>query len=86
MTVCERMLYTWCYVTIYAKAFYHVKPNILMIKLENLDIPNPLLHWVENFLIGKHQHVKIGQTYPDYMGNSAPWHTCGGAVLFMYDI
>ena len=31
----------------YAKAFDHVDPNILLTKLQTLDIPDPLLRWVE---------------------------------------
>ena len=49
----------------YAKAFDHVNPNILMTRFEHLDIPVPLLHCIENFLIGRYQCVKIGQTYSD---------------------
>jgi len=51
----------------YAKAFDHIDPNILMKKLEAMDIPDPLLRWLESFLTDRKQRVKIGSTLSDWL-------------------
>ena len=35
----------------HAKAFNHIGSNILLIKLENINIPDGLFKWVESFLV-----------------------------------
>jgi hypothetical protein len=37
----------------YSKAFDHIDANLLLRKLENLNIPKPILRWLESFLTGR---------------------------------
>ena len=50
----------------YAKAFDHIDPNILLRKLENMNILDELLKWVESFLTKRTQRVQIGSTTSEW--------------------
>jgi hypothetical protein len=69
----------------YAKAFDHVNPNILLGKLADLDIPDPLLRWIENFLMDRFQRVKIGQTFSEWIEiwGTVPQGTLLGVLCFL---
>lgn len=43
----------------FSKAFDKVPTNRLLLKLENLGITGPLLKWLEDFLVGRRQEVRI---------------------------
>jgi hypothetical protein len=69
----------------YAKAFDHIDPNILMKKLEAMDIPDPLLRWLESFLTDRKQRVKIGSTLSDWLDiwGTVPQGTLLGVLCFI---
>jgi hypothetical protein len=69
----------------YAKAFDHVDPNILINKLEALDIPYPLIRWTESFLMNRHQRVKIGQYISRWLEiwGTVPQGTLLGVLCFL---
>ena len=69
----------------YAKAFDHINPNILMQKLTNMDIPDPLLRWVECFLMNRRQRVKIGTTTSEWLEiwGTVPQGTLIGVLCFI---
>jgi hypothetical protein len=69
----------------YAKAFDHVDPNILLRKLQNLDIPDPLLRWIESFLIDRQQRVKIGSSLSEWVKiwGTVPQGTLLGILCFI---
>jgi hypothetical protein len=69
----------------YAKAFDHVDPNILLQKLQSFDIPDPLLRWVESFLMDRRHRVKIDQHFSDWIEiwGIVPQGTLLGVLLFL---
>ena len=68
----------------YAKAFDHVDLNILLHKLEALEIPDPLPRRVEAFLTDRH-HVKIGHP-SDWLEiwGTVPQGTLIGVLFFIF--
>ncbi len=69
----------------YSKAFNHIDPNILMRKLEALNIPDPLLKWIEAFLSHRKQRVKIGSTLSEWceVWGNVPQGTLIGVLCFI---
>ena len=69
----------------YAKAFDHVDANILLSKLQDLEIPDCLLRWVEAFLMERRQRVKIGNTFSDWLNiwGTVPQGTLLGVMCFL---
>ena len=69
----------------YAKAFDHVDPNILVNKLDNLGIPDPLVRWAEAFLMNRKQRVKIGQCTSSWLEvwGTVPQGTLLGVLFFL---
>lgn len=69
----------------YAKAFDHIDPNILIRKLEAMNIPDPLLRWIESFLMGRRQRVKIGSVTSDWIEvwGTVPQGTLIGVLCFL---
>ena len=51
----------------YANAFKLINLNILIKKLSDLGIPNILLCWIEQFLMGHFQQVKMGHTFSEWI-------------------
>ena len=60
----------------YANAFDHVDPNILLVTLHILNIPDCLLRWIEAFMSDKHHRVKIGQNASDWLEFWGPVSQC----------
>jgi hypothetical protein len=69
----------------YAKAFDHVDANILLAKLQDLDIPDCLLRWIEAFLKDRRQRVKIGNTLSGWLSiwGTVPQGTLLGVMCFL---
>ena len=67
------------------KHFDHVNVNILLTKLAELDVPDFLLRWVENFLIGHQQCIKIGHDFSDWLEiwGTVPQGTLRGVLCFI---
>ena len=65
--------------------FDHVNANILLSKLAELYIPDFLLRWVQNFLIGHQQRVKIGHNFSDWLEiwGTVPQGTLLGVLCFI---
>ena len=59
--------------------------NILMRKLEAMNIPDALLMWIEQFLIGRRQRVKISRTLTSCLEvwGTVPQGTLLGVLLFL---
>ena len=59
--------------------------NILMRKLEAMNIPDPILRWLESFLSGRKQRVKIGNIMPAWLDiwGTVPQGTFLGILLFI---
>ena len=69
----------------YSKAFDRINGNILLQKLEDYNIPEFLILWVESFLSERSQQVKIGNSrssWTDIWGN-VPQGTLLGIMLFL---
>ena len=51
----------------YANAFKLINLNIFIKKLYDLGIPNILLCWIEQFLMGLFPQVKMGHTFSEWI-------------------
>ena len=69
----------------YAKAFDHIDPNILITKLQALDIPDCLLRWIESFLMDRQQRVRIGCQSSEWIDiwGTVPQGTLLGVLCFI---
>ena len=69
----------------FAKAFDTVNHKILLSKLENYGIRDPVNNWFKSYLTNRHQIVKIGDTLSDKMHISCgvPQGSILGPILFL---
>ena len=63
----------------YAQACDQIDPNISLRKLENMNIPDELLRWVEYILTKRKQRVKIGSITSEWL---EIWGTVQQGTLF----
>jgi hypothetical protein len=82
---CKKKKFVHIVLLDYAKAFDHVDANILLAKLQVLDIPDCLLRWIEAFLMDRRQRVKIGNTLSDWLSiwGTVPQGTLLGVMCFL---
>ena len=68
----------------FKKAFDSVPHDILCSKLKNLRLNPYIGNWIDNFLDGRHQRVKVDGTRTDYVNinRGVPQGTVLGPVLF----
>ena len=69
----------------YSKAFDRIDPNILLKKLQALNVPNFLLHWICNFLSDRTQRVKVADMISEKVDvwGTVPQGTKLGVFLFI---
>ena len=69
----------------YAKAFDHINANILMRKLEAMNIPDALLLWIEAFFTARKQRVEIDGTMLAWweVWGTVPQGTLLGVLFFL---
>ena len=69
----------------YSKAFDHINPYILMAKVKAMDIPHFLLKWILDFLTGRSQQVKVGDSISEILEvwGTVPQGTKIGVFLFL---
>ena len=69
----------------YAKAFDHLNHNIIISKLQNMEVPQFLVNWVSSFLHDRYQRVKIGNITSPWLhiNGGVPQGTKLGPLLFL---
>ena len=72
----------------FIKAFDKVPHTMLIKKLANIGIGNPLLFWIENFLRYRTYSVKINNAYSEYHTSNlgVPQGSVLGPILFIFYI
>ncbi len=61
--------YVWLLFIDYSSAFNTIVPIKLAVKLTDLGLNSSLCDWIQDFLAGRLQVVKVGQ----FTSNSSPW-------------
>ena len=68
----------------YSSAFNTIKPDLLLSKMQQLDINPYLIHWYHSFLIRRQQLVRVNNTLSPLVttSSSAPQGCVGSPLLF----
>ncbi len=72
----------------YQKAFDHINLAIILQKLVSFGVPDFLILWVQSFLAGSQQRIKIKQTVSSWVtiNGGVPQGTKHGPLLFVVQI